>query len=65
VSKLNRDDVAKSYDFLQQKNFYELTGKISKAKLGKLVGALRELGDLPPSFAVEQLVMPGVAELTD
>ena len=65
VSKLNRDDVAKSYDFLQQKNFYELTGKISKAKLGKLVEALRELGDLPPSFAVEQLVMPGVAELTD
>ena len=65
VSKLNRDDVAKSYDFLQQKDFYELTGKISKAKLGKLVEALRELGDLPPSFAVEQLVMPGVAELTD
>ena len=65
VSKLNRDDVAKSYDFLQQKNFYELTGKISKAKLGKLVEALRELGDLPPSFTVEQLVMPGVAELTD
>jgi len=65
VSKLNRDDVAESYDFLQQKNFYELTGKISKAKLGKLVEALRELGDLPPAFPVEQLVMPGVAELTD
>ncbi len=65
VSKLGRDDVAKSYDFLQQKNFYELTGKISKAKLGKLIAALRELGDLPPSFAVEQLVMPGVAELAD
>jgi NitT/TauT family transport system substrate-binding protein len=65
VSKLDRDDVAKSYDFLQQKNFYELTGRISKAKLGKLIEALRELGDLPPSFAVEQLVMPGVSELTD
>ena len=44
VSKLSRDHVAKSYDFLQQKNFYELTGKISKAKLGRLVEALRELG---------------------
>jgi ABC-type nitrate/sulfonate/bicarbonate transport system substrate-binding protein len=65
VSRLNEDDVAKSYDFLQQKNFYELTGRISKAKLDKLIEALRELGDLPPSFTVEQLVMHGVAELTD
>jgi ABC-type nitrate/sulfonate/bicarbonate transport system substrate-binding protein len=65
VSKLDRDDVGKSYDFLQQKNFYELTGKISKSKLDKLIAALRQLGDLPPSFAVEQLVMPGVGELTE
>ena len=65
VSKLKRDEVEKSYDFLQKGNFYELTGKISRTKLGKLVGALRELGDLPPSFTVERLLMPGVAELTD
>jgi ABC-type nitrate/sulfonate/bicarbonate transport system substrate-binding protein len=65
VSKLSRDEVAKSYDFLQQKNFYELTGKISKAKLGRLVEALRELGDVSASFTVGQLLMPGVAELTD
>jgi NitT/TauT family transport system substrate-binding protein len=65
VSKLNRDEVAKSYDFLQQKNFYERTGKISRAKLGRLVEALRELGDVSASFTVEQLLMPGVAELTD
>jgi NitT/TauT family transport system substrate-binding protein len=38
VSKLNQSDVEKSYDFLQQRNFYELTGKISKATPGE-VGA--------------------------
>ncbi len=65
VSKLDREDVAKSYDFLQRKNFYELTGKISKAKLSTLLDALRELGDLPPSFRVEQLVVPGIGELTE
>jgi NitT/TauT family transport system substrate-binding protein len=65
VSKLNQREVEKSYDFLQQKNFYEPTGKLSKAKLGKLVEALRELGDLPASFTVERLLMLGVAELTD
>lgn len=65
VSKLKQDEVEKSYDFLQKGNFYELTGKISKTTLGKLVEALQELGDLPPSFKVEQLLMPGVAELTN
>jgi NitT/TauT family transport system substrate-binding protein len=65
VSKLNQADVEKSYDFLQQRNFYELTGKISKTTLGKLVDALKELGDVPPTFTVEQLLMPGVAELTN
>jgi NitT/TauT family transport system substrate-binding protein len=65
VSKLNQDDVEKSYDFLQKGNFYELTGKISRTTLGKLVEALQELGDLPPSFKVEQLLMPGVAELAN
>src|SRR5215210_4293177 len=55
VSKLKQDDVEKSYDFLQKGNFYELTGKISRTTLSKLVEALQELGDLPPSFRVEQL----------
>lgn len=65
ISKLKQEDVEKSYDFLQKGNFYELTGKISKTTLGKLVAALQELGDLPPSFTVERLLMPGVAELVN
>jgi NitT/TauT family transport system substrate-binding protein len=65
VSKLHQADVEKSYDFLQKRNFYELTGKISKTTLGQLVEALKELGDVPQTFTVEQLLMPGVAELTN
>jgi ABC-type nitrate/sulfonate/bicarbonate transport system substrate-binding protein len=65
VSKLKQEEVEKSYDFLQKGNFYELTGKIPKATLAKLVAALQELGDLPPSFTVDRLLMPGVAELAN
>jgi ABC-type nitrate/sulfonate/bicarbonate transport system substrate-binding protein len=65
VSKLKQDEVEKSYDFLQKGNFYELTGKIPKGTLAKLVEALQELGDLPPSFTVDRLLMPGVAELAN
>jgi ABC-type nitrate/sulfonate/bicarbonate transport system substrate-binding protein len=65
VSKLKQEDVEKSYDFLQKGNFYELSGRISKATLGKLVQALQELGDVPPTFTVDRLLMPGVAELTN
>jgi ABC-type nitrate/sulfonate/bicarbonate transport system substrate-binding protein len=65
VSKLKQEEVEKSYDFLQKGDFYELTGKIPKATLAKLVAALQELGDLPPSFTVDRLLMPGVAELAN
>ncbi len=65
VSKLQPDDVEKSYDFLRGGKFFEPTGKVSKAKLGALVGALQQLGDVPSGFEIERLVLPGVTQLTD
>jgi len=65
AGRQKREDVEKSYDFLQKGHFYELTGKISRRTLGTLIAALQRLGDLPPGFSVERLVMPGVSELTD
>ena len=47
VSKMQADDVEKSYDFLTGGKFLEPTGKVSRAKLGALVGALQQLGDIP------------------
>jgi NitT/TauT family transport system substrate-binding protein len=65
VSGLAAGDVEKSYDFLVTGGFFEPTGRISKARLGKVVDALKELGDIPPTFAVERLFLPDVTEVTE
>ena len=63
-SKLKEDDVAKSYDFLHDKKFFETTGKISRSRMGALIKALKELGDVEGSSDVARFVLPGV-QLTD
>jgi NitT/TauT family transport system substrate-binding protein len=65
VSRLKADDVERAYDFLVAGGFFEPTGRISKARLGKVVDALKELGDIPPGFATERLFLPEVTELTE
>ena len=65
VSRLKSEDVERAYDFLVTGGFFEPTGKISKARLGKVVDALKELGDIPPGFAAERLFLPEVTELTE
>ena len=59
------EDVEKAYDFLTSNRLLEPTGKVSKAKLGALVQALQELGDIPAGFEIERLILPGVTKLTD
>src|SRR5215510_8022800 len=46
ASKLKDDDVAKSYDFLHKNAFFENTGKVSRTKMGALLKALTDLGDI-------------------
>jgi len=58
-------DIGKSYDFFRKIAFFEPTGKISRVKLGNVVKALQDMGDLDPGFAVDRLVMPGVGEFAD
>ncbi len=65
VSSLAPADVEKSYDFLHQGHFFELTGKISRAKLGLVLEALQELGDIPADMTVDRLFMPGLTQVTD
>jgi NitT/TauT family transport system substrate-binding protein len=65
VSKMQADDVEKSYDFLQRGKFLEPTGKVSRGKLTALVGALQELGDIPAGFEIERLILPGLTQLSD
>ena len=65
VSKLKPDDVDKSYEFLIKGGFLEPTGTISRAKLGRVVDALKELGDIPGDFSVDRLFMPDVTKIVE
>ena len=65
ASKLKRDVIEKTYDFLQSRPFIEGTGQVSKTKMGALLNALKELGDLKGSTDVGRFVLPGVAQLSD
>jgi NitT/TauT family transport system substrate-binding protein len=65
ASKLKEEDVARSYDFLHKNAFFENTGRVSRTKMGALLKALKDLGDIDGSIEVERFVLPGVTQLTD
>jgi ABC-type nitrate/sulfonate/bicarbonate transport system substrate-binding protein len=65
VSKIKQSDVELAYDFLIKGKYLEATGKISKSRLGKLVDALKALGDIPQDFSVDRLFLPGVTQISD
>jgi ABC-type nitrate/sulfonate/bicarbonate transport system substrate-binding protein len=65
TSKIAQDDVAKAYAFLHDKNLFEPTGEISKRKVGTVIDALRDLGDLPADFTVDRLLLPGLKQISD
>jgi NitT/TauT family transport system substrate-binding protein len=65
VSKIGQDDVEKAYAFLHDKNLFEPTGKVSKRKVGNVIDALRDLGDLPAGFTVDRAILPGVTQVSD
>jgi NitT/TauT family transport system substrate-binding protein len=65
VSNLKADDVEKSYDFLVGGGFFEPTGTVSRGKLGKVVEALQELGDIPANFATDRLFLPDITLVGD
>jgi ABC-type nitrate/sulfonate/bicarbonate transport system substrate-binding protein len=66
ASQTPREEVAESYDFFRKIEFFERTGKVSRAGLRNLLGALKELGDAPSaSLTADQIVMPGLTVLSD
>jgi len=65
ASKLKQEDVEKAYEFMRKGQFFEPSGKVSKAKLASLAKAMVSLGDLSETIAIDRLVLPGVTELTD
>jgi NitT/TauT family transport system substrate-binding protein len=65
ASKLKEDVVAKSYDFLRDKEIFEIEGKISRTKMSALLKVLKELGDVEGSVEVERFVLTGATQLSD
>ena len=63
ASKLSPEVVAKAYDFLRSRPFFEPTGQISKTKMGALIAAVGQLGGFQGSTDVENYILPGVAQL--
>jgi hypothetical protein len=65
ASKLDPKVIARTYDFLRSRPFFEPTGDISKRKIGALLAALKQLGQLQGSTDLERYVLPGIAKLSD
>jgi NitT/TauT family transport system substrate-binding protein len=65
ASKLSPDVIAKTYEFLRSRPYFEPTGRISKGKMGALLTAVKELGDFHGSTNVADYVLPGIAQLGD
>src|SRR5262249_52654969 len=59
------EDVERGYDFLSRGHFFETTGAISRAKLGKVLEALQELGDIPRAMPADILFMQGLTQVSD
>jgi NitT/TauT family transport system substrate-binding protein len=65
ASKAPHEEVAESYDFFRKIEFFDRTGKVSRAALNNLLEALKGLGDAPTNLTPDKLVMPGLTTLTD
>ncbi len=65
ASKLSPEVIAKTYDFLRSKPYFEPSGRISRSKMGALLAAVRQLGEFRGSTDVASYVLPGIAQLGD
>jgi NitT/TauT family transport system substrate-binding protein len=65
ASGLTQSDTEKAYDFFRRGNFFEPTGKVSKAKLTALAKAMESLGDMPGTIDIDKVILPGVTRITD
>ncbi len=59
------EDVTQSYDFLRNGDFFAATGAVSKSKLGNLVNAMHDLGDIEVVPPIERLVIPGLTPVME
>jgi NitT/TauT family transport system substrate-binding protein len=65
ASKQKPEEVAKSYEFFRNGEFFEPTGNVSKGKVRTVTKVLEGLGDLPSNIDLDKLFLPGVTKVVD
>ncbi len=61
----NRDDVAKSYDYLRKIGFFQTDNVISRKRLEALMDEMTAIGDTQGKVPLDKLLLPGVARVGD
>ncbi|HZT51593.1 MAG TPA: ABC transporter substrate-binding protein [Stellaceae bacterium] len=61
----NRDDVAKSYDYLRKIGFFQNENVISRKRLEAVMDAMTAIGDTQGKVPIDKLVLPGIARITN
>jgi ABC-type nitrate/sulfonate/bicarbonate transport system substrate-binding protein len=65
ASGLTQNDTEKAYDFFRNGDFFERSGRVSKAKLTALAQAMESLGDSPKEVNLDKVILPGITETTN
>jgi ABC-type nitrate/sulfonate/bicarbonate transport system substrate-binding protein len=65
AGNMKPEDIERSYDFFRKGKYFEPRNQVSKMQIGKLVDALRELGDIQGPLDVNRLIASDVAEVVD
>lgn len=65
AGKIKREDIERSYDYFRDGKYFAPTSKVSKAELGNLLEAMRQLNDLPHPVDIDKLVAPGITQVAE
>ena len=61
----NREDVAKSYEFLHKIGFFQNDNTISKKRLEALMDEMTAIGDTQGKVPIDKLLLPGISHVGD
>lgn len=65
MKNANRDDIAKSYDFLRKIGFFPTSNVVSRKRLEALMDEMVAIGDTDGKVPLEKLVLAGVTRVGD
>jgi ABC-type nitrate/sulfonate/bicarbonate transport system substrate-binding protein len=63
--KIDEKEAAQSLDFLRKIQYFAPTSKVSQKGLDSLIQVMRESGDVSNPIKAQDLIMPGLTELTE